>query len=223
MTSGRISTRNIPDRKEKLRPISDTDDDERCDSPPPSKRQRTDDGSNDDDSSSDLEEAFFLDCTPYVRSWDSNVRKMDTSSTARASTSLNEKKTCDIDDWEDLKDLFARATEQYEGKHIHVFLFLDPDYHRSISQHQKNSGNDAVEGLPLLRGVIHECHRFLHVYPDPSVLFAVPTPPESSPHTTGRKSRQGSSEPSSGTTLQDEPRQEQKRWVPDYGASLLTR
>ncbi len=207
MTSGRISTPNVPDSKEKpLHPISDTDDDERCDSPPPCKKQRTDDSSDDDDSYSDQEEAFFLHYTPHIRNWNSNVRKMDTSSTARASTSLNEKKTCDMDDWEDLKDLFAKATEQYEGiKHSTSFVFLDPD------DPLCRSGNDAAEGLPLLRGVIHECHRFLHVYPDPSVLFAIPTPPESS-HT-GRKSRQGSSEPSSGATLNDEPRLEQKRWV----------
>lgn len=40
------------------------------------------------------------------------------------------------------------------------------------------------ETLPLLRGVIHECHRFLQMYHDPSVIYispttnnGVPTPP----------------------------------------------
>ncbi len=49
----------------------------------------------------------------------------------------------------DLKDLFAKAAEQYEG-------------------------GSAAEALPLLRGVVHECHRFLIYYQDPSVLFSAP-------------------------------------------------
>ncbi|KAJ7904302.1 hypothetical protein B0H14DRAFT_2328264 [Mycena olivaceomarginata] len=52
-----------------------------------------------------------------------------------------------VEDWEDLKELFGRAAEQYES-------------------------DDVNEALPLLRGVIHECHRFLLLYEDPSVLFA---------------------------------------------------
>ncbi|KAJ6561198.1 hypothetical protein DFH09DRAFT_1247801 [Mycena vulgaris] len=59
-----------------------------------------------------------------------------------------------VDDWEDLKELFARAAEQYEC-------------------------DDVNEALPLLRGVIHECHRFLLLYEDPSVLFAEPNRPRS--------------------------------------------
>ncbi|KAJ7460693.1 hypothetical protein FB451DRAFT_1044838 [Mycena latifolia] len=59
-----------------------------------------------------------------------------------------------VDDWEDLKELFARAAEQYESDNVN-------------------------EALPLLRGVIHECHRFLLLYEDPSVLFAEPGRPRS--------------------------------------------
>ncbi|GAW08537.1 hypothetical protein LENED_010598 [Lentinula edodes] len=74
---------------------------------------------------------------------------MDTSSLALKGTQTTSKSTCDYEDWEDLKDLFSKAVEQYEG-------------------------NDASDALPLIRGVIHECHRFLLFYQDPSVLFSIP-------------------------------------------------
>ncbi|KAF8989846.1 hypothetical protein BDQ17DRAFT_417067 [Cyathus striatus] len=70
---------------------------------------------------------------------------MDTSSTASPSA-IADDETCDVEDWEDLKELFAKAAEVYEA-------------------------DDPNETLPLLRGVIHECHRFLLFYQDPSVLF----------------------------------------------------
>ncbi|KAK1219125.1 hypothetical protein PQX77_018166 [Marasmius sp. AFHP31] len=53
------------------------------------------------------------------------------------------------EDWEDLKDLFASAAQQYETA-------------------------EPSEALPLIRGVIHECHRFQKDYQDPSTLFANP-------------------------------------------------
>ncbi len=57
----------------------------------------------------------------------------------------------------DLKDLFAKAAEQYEI----------------------GGPNDA---LPLLRGVVHECHSFLNFYDDPSVLFSGPRESPCNPH-----------------------------------------
>ncbi|KAJ7724051.1 hypothetical protein B0H14DRAFT_3004317 [Mycena olivaceomarginata] len=57
-----------------------------------------------------------------------------------------------VEDWENLKELFARTAKQYEC-------------------------DDAKEALPLLRGVIHDCHRSLLLYEDPSVLFAEPSRP----------------------------------------------
>jgi len=44
-----------------------------------------------------------------------------------------------------------------------------------------HTGGEALEALPLLRGVVHECHRFLICYPDPSILFSThprPTHPQ---------------------------------------------
>lgn len=127
VTSGRISTPNIPDRKEKSpHPISDTDD-EPCStpsstlSPRPCKKPRTDDPFDSESSLSDSDDTFFLAYASYAfdreSGWQSNScsQKMDTSSTARASTLLDANTTCDFDDWEDLKELFARVTEQYEG------------------------------------------------------------------------------------------------------------
>ncbi|KAK0442377.1 hypothetical protein EV421DRAFT_1710710 [Armillaria borealis] len=74
---------------------------------------------------------------------------MDTTSTAFVGAQTEARKSCDFEDWMDLKDLFAKAAEQYEG-------------------------GSAAEALPLLRGVVHECHRFLIYYQDPSVLFSAP-------------------------------------------------
>ncbi|GJE93801.1 hypothetical protein PsYK624_099630 [Phanerochaete sordida] len=54
--------------------------------------------------------------------------------------------TADIEDWENLKELFARASEAYEA-------------------------DDIADALPLLRAVIRECHRFLVAHPDPSVIY----------------------------------------------------
>ncbi|OBZ73684.1 hypothetical protein A0H81_06487 [Grifola frondosa] len=53
----------------------------------------------------------------------------------------------DYEDWENLKELFASAAEKYDA-------------------------DDIREALPLLRAVIRECHRFLTIHPDPSVVFA---------------------------------------------------
>ncbi|OSC96678.1 hypothetical protein PYCCODRAFT_1347963, partial [Trametes coccinea BRFM310] len=53
------------------------------------------------------------------------------------------------EDWENLKELFARAAERYDA-------------------------DDVQEALPLLRAVIRECHRFLMDHPDPSVVYANP-------------------------------------------------
>ncbi|KAL1687936.1 hypothetical protein GGG16DRAFT_95306 [Schizophyllum commune] len=80
---------------------------------------------------------------------------MDTTTTARRGSQTGLKSTCDFEDWEDLKDLFQKAAEQYES-------------------------DDTSEALALLRGVIHECHRFLLHYQDPSVLFSAPSPREES-------------------------------------------
>ncbi|KAJ7471521.1 hypothetical protein B0H11DRAFT_1812266 [Mycena galericulata] len=78
-----------------------------------------------------------------------------------------------VEDWEDLKELFSRAVDQYDSK-------------RCLARNEKQEshsiahlGDDVNEALPLLRGVIHECHRFLLLYEDPSVLFAQPNRPRS--------------------------------------------
>lgn len=76
------------------------------------------------------------------------TRIMDISPVA---ASVNATTTCTLDDWEDLKDLFGDAATKYES-------------------------DTASEALPVLRAVVHECHRFLKCYPDPSVLFEVQTP-----------------------------------------------
>ena len=51
----------------------------------------------------------------------------------------------------------------------------------------KAPDTDAVEVMPLLRAVIHECHRFLLFYPDPSELIMQPLhPPPPEPKSSKR-------------------------------------
>ncbi|KAE9405388.1 hypothetical protein BT96DRAFT_852748, partial [Gymnopus androsaceus JB14] len=138
------------------------------------------------ETSSEAEELYFdysRQCTPPEKresSWTRRTRIMDTASLAQKGSQMNSKATCDYEDWEDLKDLFSKAIEQYEGE-------------------------DASDALPLIRGVIHECHRFLLFYQDPSVLFSDPTNiPGHSPQTLTppdeRIHRDWSAESSMGST-----------------------
>ncbi|KDR80917.1 hypothetical protein GALMADRAFT_207845 [Galerina marginata CBS 339.88] len=64
----------------------------------------------------------------------------------------NQDVTFEMEDWADLKELFAKAAEMYDTHPAH-------------------------KTIPLLRGVIHECHRFMRAFPDPSALYAAPPPP----------------------------------------------
>jgi len=48
----------------------------------------------------------------------------------------------------------------------------------------KNLDESPAESISLLRGVIHECHWFLKVHQDPSVLYATPMSEKSSSSTT---------------------------------------
>ncbi|KAF5373933.1 hypothetical protein D9758_000880 [Tetrapyrgos nigripes] len=109
---------------------------------------------------------YSRQCSPGVSSqppqressWKRQTRIMDTSSLTVKGEQMETKGTCDYEDWLDLKELFAKAVEQYER-------------------------DDASEALPLIRGVIHECHRFLLFYQDPSVLFTNPNIAPTSPQT----------------------------------------
>ncbi|KAJ7228873.1 hypothetical protein GGX14DRAFT_692753 [Mycena pura] len=124
------------------------------DNPRPSKRQRglchSEYTSDDEQHSSGDENCYYLlQVSPESERSDSVCSEMDTGEGPSAEMEK-------VEDWEDLKELFARAAEQYDNDDVH-------------------------EALPLLRGVIHECHRFLLLYEDPSVLFAEPTRRSKSP------------------------------------------
>ncbi|KAL0954071.1 hypothetical protein HGRIS_005221 [Hohenbuehelia grisea] len=82
-----------------------------------------------------------------VSSWVRQTRTMDTTTTAGRGIRVEDK--CDFEDWEDLKDLFAKAAGLYESA-------------------------EPSEALPIIRAVVHECHRFLVYYHDPSVIFCSP-------------------------------------------------
>ncbi|KAH9912096.1 uncharacterized protein BXZ73DRAFT_107642 [Epithele typhae] len=57
--------------------------------------------------------------------------------------------SADYEDWENLKELFARAAERYDA-------------------------DDLPEAVALLRAVLRECHRFLIDHPDPSAVYTDP-------------------------------------------------
>ncbi|KAG6879049.1 hypothetical protein C0992_005538 [Termitomyces sp. T32_za158] len=84
-------------------------------------------------------------CSPDpspISNWETAQKAMDVSSIAGSGISP-ENPSWTYEDWEDLKELFIQANDQFE-----------------------NAG--AAEALPIIRGVIHECHRFMVAYPDPS-------------------------------------------------------
>ncbi|TFK81206.1 hypothetical protein K466DRAFT_502552 [Polyporus arcularius HHB13444] len=74
-------------------------------------------------------------------------RAASTSTASDASSKGKAVHSADYEDWENLKELFARAAERYDA-------------------------DDIPEAIPLLRAVIRECHRFLVDHPDPSVVYA---------------------------------------------------
>ncbi|RDB18476.1 hypothetical protein Hypma_000319 [Hypsizygus marmoreus] len=192
VTAPRFSARRIREREPSPPPNShfesdadDNDDEAASSSSTASKKKAR--LSTSDDTPSEEEEIYYWDysrrCSPYhdrVSSWASHTRVMDTTTTAGRGVQP-EKETCDFEDWEDLKELFAKAAEQYED-------------------------SEASEALPTLRGVIHECHRFLLFYQDPSVLFANPAKNLHSPRQSVPPSQSSSTEMLSDSTPETKDR-----------------
>ncbi|EAU90750.2 hypothetical protein CC1G_04019 [Coprinopsis cinerea okayama7 len=92
-----------------------------------------------------------LDDLSDARKYFTRSKVMDTTSLARTRFSDSPQPVGSVayEDWEDLKEVWARCLEVVDVE-------------------------DPSETLPLLRGIIHECSRFLQVYDDPSVLFLAP-------------------------------------------------
>ncbi|KAF9482997.1 hypothetical protein BDN70DRAFT_918668 [Pholiota conissans] len=111
-------------------------------------------------------------CSPHperLSKWVTRSKVMDTTTTAGPgvvdpAAPSHERATCDMEDWEDLKELFAKAAEIYENQ-------------------------PPSEAILLLRGVIHECHRFMRMYYDPSIIYATPAQPEHAPKETPPEQR----------------------------------
>ncbi|KAG6816534.1 hypothetical protein H0H87_005396 [Tephrocybe sp. NHM501043] len=109
-------------------------------------------------------------CSPHsdrLSNWENLQEKMDVSSTAGPGT-LTENPSWTYEDWEDLKELFTQAADQFENA-------------------------DPAEALPIIRGVIHECHRFMLTYSDPTVLITNPPPTH---YISGKKSLSDETMPS---------------------------
>lgn len=116
-------------------PESETDDDEHRSV---SKRARYTPSENTSPSVSDDEDdvyywdysrQFTISPKPErVSGWTRRTKIMDTTTTAHRGAQTNARTTCDLEDWEDLKDLFGRAAEQYEGMSglasVHFLFFF---------------------------------------------------------------------------------------------------
>jgi hypothetical protein len=124
------------------------------------------------------EEVIFWDysrnCTPHserLSGWTTRTKVMDNTSIAGPGRPSPDRPTCNLEGWQDLKQLFAKAVEMYESA-----LFSDFPHGVDL---KIVLAQEPSETIPLLRGVIHECHHFMKAYHDPSVLFATPPqPPE---------------------------------------------
>ena len=92
-------------------------EEELADSPPstPSKRARYSTESSEETASSG-HCGGAAHHTPRVSGWTKRTKIMDTTTTARRGSQTGLKSTCDFEDWEDLKDLFQKAAEQYESE-----------------------------------------------------------------------------------------------------------
>ncbi|KAH9958834.1 hypothetical protein BC827DRAFT_541589 [Russula dissimulans] len=90
------------------------------------------------------------------------------------------KESYEYKDWEGIKETLTRASELCEG-------------------------DDPLGSIPLLRAVIHECHRFLLRFPDPSDFFFRPV---------GQLHREGSGSPDSLALAEERPWHErhERRW-----------
>ena len=168
------------DDDERLFPA--TDDSDASSSGSCSKRRRL---ASDTPPTSD-EEVLYWDysrkCSPHperLDKWVTRSKLMDTTSTAGPgappqggdAAATAPQTTCDLEDWEDLKELFAKAAEIYESA-CAAAARRSPD---KLTVYVDESPREA---MPLLRGVIHECHRFMRMYYDPSVVYAPMPPPD---------------------------------------------
>ena len=114
--------------------------------------------------------------------------KMTNSLTTTARGGYPTGQVCTYEDWQDIKELFTKAAEQYNGEHnvpntlqttTPPRVLRVPPQMLIRCMETKAPETDAVEAMPLLRAVIHECHRFLLFYPDPSELIMQPPRPPS--------------------------------------------
>ncbi|CAA7265215.1 unnamed protein product [Cyclocybe aegerita] len=144
------------------------DDDARSDYSNGSRKRRRlgspDSPPTPEDTTSVLYWDYSRKCSPpnpqRLNKWTTRTKLMDTSATTGPGQPAADRgPNCDLEDWEDLKELFAKAAEMYDTQ-------------------------EPAETIPLLRGVIHECHRFMKFYQDPSVLYATQPLPEKTAHTT---------------------------------------
>lgn len=108
--------------------------------------------------------------------WKMGAKFLDTSAIVGSGQApSNESKSFDLEDWKDLRTLATEAKEVYDGKFI-PFCVVRPIIRldKLIVYCLKIIDHDLSSAIEILRGVMHECHRYLKIHPDPSVVFAAP-------------------------------------------------
>jgi hypothetical protein len=104
-----------------------------------------------------------------LKKWKLGDKIMDTSSIVGLGQAASNKAEFSLDDWKDLRDLATEAKNTYDGKKkIPPYDLPDILFTVKILDH------DLSAAIPIIRAVIHECHRCLKFHPDPSVVFAAP-------------------------------------------------
>lgn len=101
--------------------------------------------------------------------WKLGEKIMDTSSIVGLGQAASNKAEFSLEDWKDLRDLATEAKSTYDGK-IKNSPYDLPDILFTV----KILDHDLSAAIPIMRAVIHECHRCLKFHPDPSVVFAAP-------------------------------------------------
>jgi hypothetical protein len=104
-----------------------------------------------------------------LNKWKLGDKIMDTSSIVGPGQAASNKTEFSLEDWIHLRDLATEAKNTYDG------IKKNPPYDLpDILFTVKILDHDLSAAIPILRAVIHECHRCLKFQPDPSVVFAAP-------------------------------------------------
>jgi hypothetical protein len=107
---------------------SDTDNDELEDTQPSSKRRRYLSQDSEEDCWDYFPKHRLRSPSPELnRSPNRDTKAMEAATTARPNVQSSTRTSCDYEDWENLKELFARAAERYESPYRKFLISYNPN------------------------------------------------------------------------------------------------